>query len=105
VFPLHDTPGDFYRFTRYGLAHLFSHWSTVDITPETGSWETLGVLLQRMALQCDFHAAKLVRLFLFTIARTVKSMNRLTKVQYGNVATGHKVDEILVSGWYVVAHK
>jgi SAM-dependent methyltransferase len=31
VFPLHDEPHDFFRFTKYGLAHLLSDYETVTI--------------------------------------------------------------------------
>jgi len=31
LFPLHDVPHDFFRFTEYALANLFRNWSSVDI--------------------------------------------------------------------------
>jgi SAM-dependent methyltransferase len=105
IFPLHDTPNDFYRFTQYGLGHLFRGWSHFEITPEAGSFETFGVLLQRMAFQCDFYVAHPVRFFLLITARLVRILSALIKVQYGNAARTMQANQILVSGWYVVAEK
>jgi SAM-dependent methyltransferase len=105
IFPLHDTPNDFYRFTQYGLGHLFRGWSRFDIAPEIGSFETFGVLLQRMAFQCDFYAARFVRFLLLLAARLIGILNLLIKAQYGNIARTTQVKQILVSGWYVVAVK
>jgi len=31
LFPLHDTPGDYFRFTKFGLQHLFRKFSNVKI--------------------------------------------------------------------------
>jgi SAM-dependent methyltransferase len=105
VFPLHDTPGDYYRFTDSGLRHLFRRWSHVAVTAETGSWETIGVLLQRLAFQSDFRLAPIVRPSLLVAARLISGMGRFVKAQYGNLAEHHRVDDILVSGWHVIAHK
>jgi SAM-dependent methyltransferase len=105
IFPLHDTPYDFYRFTQYGLEYLFREWVQLRITPEVGSVQTLGVLLQRLAFQCEFYGSRSVRIILFLVARLVGTFGRLIKVQYGDRAQTNPVNDILVSGWYVVAKK
>ena len=35
-YPIHDQPHDFFRFTRYGLAHLFAGWDLDDLVEDTG---------------------------------------------------------------------
>jgi len=48
IFPLHDRPYDFYRFTKYGLAHIFREFDHLEIR-ERNSWtETILVLLVRL---------------------------------------------------------
>jgi len=48
IFPIHDRPYDFFRFTKYGLAALFSSYESV-IVSERNSWsESLLVLLTRL---------------------------------------------------------
>jgi SAM-dependent methyltransferase len=105
IFPLHDVPGDYYRFTNYSLAHLFRDWSSASIAAETTTLETLAVLLQRIAIQCEFRAQRLVRLALLVTARLVGRLGWLLKRQYGNAQRTEPVPQVLVSGWHVVALK
>lgn len=47
IFPLHDRPYDFYRFTKYGLAHIFRDFDDLTVR-ERNSWaEAILVLLAR----------------------------------------------------------
>ena len=47
VFPIHDQPADYFRFTRFGLAWLLQQFDTVAIN-ERNSWaEALSVLVAR----------------------------------------------------------
>jgi SAM-dependent methyltransferase len=48
LFPLHDRPMDFFRFTRYGLELLFGQFATVEIRARDGWAETFCVLLARL---------------------------------------------------------
>ncbi|MFQ5765520.1 MAG: class I SAM-dependent methyltransferase, partial [Rhodospirillales bacterium] len=48
VFPIHDRPDDYYRFTRYGLEWLLGDFSEVAIS-ERNSWaEALNVVFVRL---------------------------------------------------------
>ena len=44
---LHEEPRDFYRFTKYGLKHLFEKagFQIIEITPLSGFWVTWGQML------------------------------------------------------------
>jgi SAM-dependent methyltransferase len=103
AFPLHDVPGDYFRFTNYGLAHLFRDWSTTSIEPEATTMETMAVLLQRLAVQCEFRFSRTVRLGLFLTARLVSRLGWLVTRQHGNSVRSAPVPQILVSGWHVSA--
>jgi SAM-dependent methyltransferase len=109
VFPLHDAPYDFYRFTKYGLRHLFRNWAGLKIMHEAGSFETIAILLQRITFQCDFYGSKIVKTFLLLIAHLVKFGGKcgalLVKAQYGDGMRHAKEDEMMTSGYYVVASK
>lgn len=48
IFPLHDRPHDYYRYTKYGLAYLLSKFSAVEIRERNGWSESLIVLLIRV---------------------------------------------------------
>ncbi len=48
IFPIHDRPHDYYRFTRYGLEWLLRDFSEVTVT-ERNSWaEAINVLVVRL---------------------------------------------------------
>ena len=103
VFPLHDVPGDYFRFTTYGLTHLFRDWSAATVEAEATTLETMAVLLQRLAIQCEFRSSRLIRLLLFLAARLVARLGWLVTRQYGNSLRSEPVPQILVTGWHVAA--
>ncbi len=105
VFPIHDAPGDFFRFTKYGLAYLFRDWKDVSIVPDTRPFETIAVLFQRMAFQSDFRGGKIVSGICLLAAQIFSRMNNIVKKQYGNYSRSVTETEILTSGYYVTAHK
>jgi SAM-dependent methyltransferase len=105
LFPIHDAPGDFFRFTKYGLAHLFRAWQNVSIIPDTKPFEAIGVLFQRMAFQSDFHASKIVSGICFLAAQFLCRINGLIRRQYGDYSRSVVESEIITSGYYVVAQK
>lgn len=105
VFPIHEAPNDFFRFTKYGLAHIFREWAHVKIEADTTPFEAIGVLFQRMAFQSDFRGSKLVTAACFLTAQILSSMNGLIKKQYGDYKRKVNESEIITSGYYVVAYK
>ena len=51
IFHIHDEPYDFYRFTKYGLKHLFRDFAKVEILSRNGWFETILVLFMRLRLE------------------------------------------------------
>jgi len=41
LYPIHSEPIDYYRFTRYGLLHLFSGWQLERLSEDTSSLDTV----------------------------------------------------------------
>ena len=60
VFPLHDVPNDYFRFTKYGLQHLLKDgWEIIELEDETSTKDTIAALLQRIGFRrraCDLAA-------------------------------------------------
>jgi SAM-dependent methyltransferase len=50
IWHLHEEPRDFFRFTKYGLSHLFGKagFEIVELTPMSGFWVTFGQLTSYM---------------------------------------------------------
>jgi SAM-dependent methyltransferase len=53
MFPMHDVPHDYYRYTETGMRHLFRNFEIKELVPETKNFETMAVLIQRLGLTMD----------------------------------------------------
>lgn len=105
IYPLHDAPGDYWRFTRPVLENLFRSFSKVSIEPEAGTFTTLGILLERISMQSDVRGGKLTKAVFLGMSRLLCFCDGLIRESYGDIARRTKVKEILASGYHVVAYK
>jgi ubiquinone/menaquinone biosynthesis C-methylase UbiE len=105
VFPIHDAPGDYWRFTKYGLRQLFRDFEILELEPETTNFSTLAVLLQRLGYQTRLRWNKPMKFFIFLLARILEKCNGLIKEEYGDIARTTKEEGMLASGYYLVARK
>ncbi len=105
IYPLHDVPGDYFRYTKYGLKHLLREWSILEFREEAGTMETLAVLYQRIGFQCQTLGFRPLKFFWFLKAKVILLFSWLLTREYGDI--GHKKEEqnILCSGYYVAARK
>lgn len=55
IFPIHEAPNDFFRFTRFGLLHLFRSFEAVQVRPLWNYNETFSILFQRVFYQVDLN--------------------------------------------------
>jgi ubiquinone/menaquinone biosynthesis C-methylase UbiE len=63
IFPIHDRPYDYYRYTRYGLEYLLRHFHDVSIK-ERNSWtEAIDVLSVRLIMDKNRWARALSPIF------------------------------------------
>ena len=54
VFSFHEGPDNFFHFTPYGFEALFKNWSKIKMLRGSSQpFETIGILLQRILIQCD----------------------------------------------------
>lgn len=104
VFPLHDAPHDYWRFTRYGLEYLFRDWEIVELRPEAGSVETLAILMQRLGLQAQFRGGRLMKLWVLCEAQFISWLPWLIKREFGDVSHRRAIEPpIMSSGYYLAA--
>lgn len=67
IFPIHDRPHDYYRYTRYGLAYLLRQFRDVSIA-ERNSWtEAIDVLSVRLIMDKNW-PARILAPFLVLLA-------------------------------------
>jgi SAM-dependent methyltransferase len=105
VYPLHDAPMDYWRYTRPTLERLFSHFTDVTIQAEAGAFTSLGILFERILLQTAVRGGKLTKAGILVISRLLTLFDGLIVTNYSDIHHRAAVPEILTSGYYVVAKK
>jgi SAM-dependent methyltransferase len=105
VFPIHDAPHDYFRYTKYGLGYLLREWKAVEITPETETFSAIGALLQRVGFQTKIKGGKIVKLFIYLLAYLFDKSNWLIIKEYGDIGKNKENENIMTTGYYVCATK
>ncbi len=105
VFPLHDTPHDYWRFTKYGLLKIFKDWELMEIVAETSNFLTIAALLQRMQFQTILRANKLSKFALLVLIKIFSNMNWLVLREYGDIGRKQSENQIMSTGYYLVCRK
>ena len=105
IFPIHDSPNDFWRFTKYGLHELFKDFEIVEFQSETVNFSTIAILLQRIGYQTKFVFNKPMKFLVFLSAKILTHCNWLIKEEFGDIARNNKESGIIASGYYLVARK
>ncbi len=105
LFPVHDAPGDYFRFTPYGLRLLFADWEILDEECEADSFSTLAVLLQRIIFQSQLRGGKFTKGVLWLVAVLLNKIDFLTIRRYGDIRHTTTVPSILSSGVFIVCRK
>lgn len=105
VYPIHDSPNDYWRYTKYGLQELFREWTIVEIVSETKSFSALGALFQRMSFQGKYRGGKITKFFLLLSAFLLDHLNWLIVEEYGDIGRSSHEENIFSTGLYVVVKK
>lgn len=105
VYPIHDSPNDYWRFTKYGLQELFSDWEIVRLISDTENFSTIAVLLQRIIFQTSLRANRLVKVILTILTHIFRRMDFLTRYEYGEIGKKTKEKNIMPSGYFLVCRK
>ena len=105
IFPINDAPGDYYRFTKYGLQYLLREFAIEELKSETSTGETLAVLYQRIGFQCSTLGFRPFKLVWFLKAKCMLLFARIITKEYGDIHHKQEEQGILSSGYYVAARK
>lgn len=105
MYPLHDVPHDYFRYTSFGLQHILRDWRDVTIVPEMTTMSTFGVLLQRLVLQSDLRGGRMTKAVFMALALLYTKLDWLVKAEYGDIRHTHEMKNVFSSGYYVTARK
>lgn len=107
VFSYHEGPDNFFHFTTFGFRHLFRSWSKIEsIKGSSQPFETIGILIQRILLQCDIFP--LVRPFLELLCYVIPVFDIFVTTQFDSTwqySDDHQIDSMLPSNVQAVVVK
>lgn len=105
LFPIHDAPHDYFRFTKYGLRHLLRRFDVVELQEETDSIGAVAVLLQRLGMQARTLGPMATRAVWLVAARVVRPFGFLITREYGDSRRLTPETGIMTSGYHVACRK
>lgn len=105
LFPIHDAPHDYFRFTKYGLRHLLRRFEIVELQEETDSIGTVAVLLQRLGMQARTVGPTATRAVWLVLAKAVRPFGFLITREYGDSRRLTPERGIMTSGYHVACRK
>jgi SAM-dependent methyltransferase len=105
LFPIHDAPHDYFRFTKYGLRHLLRRFEIVELQEETDAVGTLAVLLQRLGMQAETLHRQPFRAIWLVSAQVVRPFSFLITGEYGDSRRLQRERGIMTSGYHVACRK
>jgi SAM-dependent methyltransferase len=105
LFPIHDAPADYFRYTRYGLQHLLKRFVEMEIVEESDPMGAIAILLQRFGIQAETLGWRPLRLGWHLLAAVVRRLSFLITAQYGDFRGTPIAHAIMTSGYYVRARR
>jgi SAM-dependent methyltransferase len=105
IFPIHEAPGDYYRYTKYGLRHLLQCFEILEIEEESNTLEAVAVLYQRIGFQCRTLGSLLLNIVWFVAARITQLFSFVITREYGSKWIGVEDGHIMTTGYYVLCEK
>ncbi len=107
VFSIHEGPNNFFHFTPFSFRLMFQRWSHIRMLRGASQpFETIGILLQRILLQCRVFPP--ARPLLELVCLTVPLLDKCVLSQYSTVGTSSAefaIDSMLPSNIQAVVVK
>jgi len=105
LFPIHDAPHDYFRYTKYGLRHLLRRFEILELHEETDAVGTLAVLVQRLGMQAQTLGWRPLRATWLLAAQAVRPLSFLITEEYGDSRRTTPERGIMTSGYHVACRK
>jgi SAM-dependent methyltransferase len=105
LFPIHDAPHDYFRYTKYGLRHLLRRFDVLELNEETDAVGTLAVLVQRLGMQAQTLGRTPLRAGWLLAAQMLRPLSFLITAEYGDSRRLTRETGIMTSGYHVLCGK
>jgi SAM-dependent methyltransferase len=106
LFPIHDAPGDYWRFTKFGIRHLFREgWRIEQLIAEANLQESFAVLVQRVGYQTKLRLNHVMKVPLFLLAKLLAVMPSMVRRTFGNIQKSVEEPDAFASSFFMVATK
>ena len=105
LFPIHDAPDDYWRFTKYGLQILFNDWRIIDLKGETNAQESLASLLQRLGFQSDIKMRYFFKTIIYSMSYVLLKLPYLFSNIYGDIRKTKLEKDAFSGAFFLVAEK
>lgn len=91
-FPIHDEPNDYFRFTKYGIKHLFKEFSTIEIIERDGWIDNIFVFITRLKFSKNYILKGISVLFILIYHIIFPLTDVIQKLlKFKNITTGYFV--------------
>jgi SAM-dependent methyltransferase len=105
LFPVHDAPGDFWRFTPYGLREMFKDWDILEEDVESDAFSTVAILLQRIMFQTKLRFNKVTKGLVYLLVLVLNRLDFLIVERYGDITRKSTVPILMSSGVFIACRK
>jgi len=105
LFPIHDAPHDYFRYTKYGLRYLLRRFEILALEEETDAVGTLAVLVQRLGMQAETLRWRPLRAAWLLAAQAARPFSFLITAEYGDSRRTTLERGIMTSGYHVACRK
>lgn len=106
IYPIHDSPHDYFRFTKYGLIELLNpYFEDIKIEEEVATVETIAVLVQRLGFQSQTLHTNFLGVFWHLLAKFIRFFGFLITKEYGDIRHSRVEKHIMASGYYLSAKR
>ena len=105
LFPIHDSPRDYYRFTRYGLQHLLRRFEMLELREDANAVESLAVLVQRFGFQTELLGSRRLAVLAHIAACLMHRCSWVVTKQYGQSPRRREERNIMTTGYMLACRK
>lgn len=92
IFPIHEEPYDFYRYTKYGLKYIFKNFSKVEISNRDGFIDNMFVLSVRLKFSKNYFLKlyAVISIFLYFLLFPLIKLIQFF-IKFENITTGYLI--------------